>query len=425
MKISKHLVKAYALFAIIGLFFASCSDDSNNIVFKQLQAAGEITETTWETGTTVTIDSTVVVPEGKSLTIEPGVKIIFSGSKLGTASAPEFDVRGNLYVLGSAASPVVFTVPDSAQTTANEYLGLWGGIQCAGTCSEVVLNYAEVDYVGAPAGPSSIFVEQGESEGDPRFGLLFGNTDGKLVVHNSTFKYSADDFMRIKGGKISICNNIFAYIGDTGGEAVNVKSGTVGDMSFNMFYSIATNGTKWSNSGDITPQTDCNSYNNTFVNCGWRRNKEGRGGSVNIEKEGRGDSYNQLIVNCRYGVRVVGGEDAADTANVNCDYSMYYGNDSAMVANFRPTNGILPYAQNTCKHDVLANANPNFVKYDISTDKLKDLNINDLDFHLNSGSPAASGAYTGFSPKLSSLSVGGITYTTPKPASYFGCYTTE
>ncbi len=180
------------------LALVSCTEDS--VVFKSLTPAGEITETVWDGNTTIYIESDVVVPEGKTLTIEGGAKVIFIGDNLGTADAPEFQVRGNLYVLGTENNPVVFTVEDENKTEANMYTGLWGGIQCASTCGEIALVYAEISYTGAPAGPNSIFVEQGEDEGDPRYGVTFGNPSGKYVCEHSTFMYTADDATRVLAG---------------------------------------------------------------------------------------------------------------------------------------------------------------------------------------------------------------------------------
>ena len=344
---------------------------------------------------------------------------------MATSEAPEFQVRGNLYVQGTTSSPVKFTVESSEKTLDNRYMGLWGGIQCASTCDEIAIYNAVIEYVGAPAGPNSIFVEQGEDEGDPRYGIFYGNIDGKYLIHNSKIRYAADDATRVIGGNVSFVNNQFSFIGATGGEAINMKSGVTGDVAFNLFYACATNGSKWSNSGDRTPQTNVKSYNNTFVNCGWRRNKEGRGASVNIEKEGRGESYNQLIVNCKYGVRIVGGEDASDTANVNADYSFYFGNEQIMVDEFYPTHGILPYLHNDCANDIAGKINENdpmFSGYDVATSKSADLELVGIDFHLKSNSPALTGANTNFSPIFSQFTIGGRTYTVPAPTTYFGAY---
>ena len=407
--------------------FSSCTKDKEDEgpQFLNLEASGPVSGT-WAGNSIVTITDDVVVPEGETLTIDAGAKVIFAGDNLGTAEAPEFQVRGKLFILGEPGKLVHFTVENANQTEANRYLGLWGGIQCAASCSELAINYARIEYAGAPAGPNSIFVEQGEDEGDPRYAIIFGNVDGKLAIHNSEIMNTTDDAFRSLGGKMSVVNNTFAYIGETGGEALNIKSGVEGDMAYNLFFSCATNGTKWSNSGSRTPQTSCNSYNNTFVNCGWRRNKEGRGASVNIEKGARGMSYNQLIVNSKYGVRLVGGDDAADLANTICDYSFYFGNEQIMIDEFYPTHGILDGVSSP--NDIMGNVNdnnPNFVDYNVATGKLENVDVFDYDFHLQANSTALTGAFTNFSPKISSLTIGGVTYTTPGPSSFYGAFGTN
>jgi hypothetical protein len=405
---------------------SSCKKEKQEeLQFKELTAAGEISGT-WEGNSIVTITEDVVIPKGQTLTIQAGAKIIFAGDNLGSATAPEFQVRGKLLVLGEPGKMVIFTVPTDKQTTKNRYLGLWGGIQCAATCDELAIKYARIEYAGAPAGPSSVFVEQGEDEGDPRYGIFFGNIDGKFALHHSEIMNMSDDGMRVIGGRVSICHNFMAYIGETGGEAINLKSGVEGDMAYNVFYNLATNGTKWSNSGSRSPQTDCNSYNNTFVNCGWRRNKEGRGASVNIEKGARGSSYNNLMVNCKYGIRVVGGDDAADLANTKSNYSWYFANEKIMVDEFFPTHGILDVTMTG--DDVMGSIDENdpmFENYNVQTGKSENLDIANLDFHLKSGSNTLTGAYTSFSPKFSSLTIAGITFDTPNPSSYFGALATK
>lgn len=402
------------LFVLLAtIAFVACEDD---VTFETITPGDEVSGT-WPANATVYIENDVEVPEGDILIIENGVKVIFQGSKLGTVNAPEFAVRGQLIVKGTDSNPVTFTVPTDSQTVANRYIGLWGGIQCAATCDGLVLDNAVIEYAGAPAGPNSVFVEQGEDEEDPRYAIFFGNMDGQFVMHNSTVAYTADDACRVIGGEFSIVNNLVAFNGETGGEAFNIKSGCVGDFCFNVFYAGATNGTKWSNSGDRAVQTNVQSYNNTFVACGWRRNKEGRGGSVNIEKGGKGNAYNNLIVNSKYGARLVGGEDAADTLNVAIDYSFYYGNETMMQDEYYPSHGILVAAD--CPNDIL-DVDPMFEGYDISTGKLEDLDYNTVDFHLKSGSPALTGAKTGVQPLISSMTIDGLTYTTPSSSEYFG-----
>ena len=53
------------------------------------------------------------------------------------------------------------------------------------------------------------------------------------------------------------------------------------------------------------PASNVRMYNNTIVNSGYRRSAAVRGGSINFEEGAGGMAYNNLIVNCKFGLRVV------------------------------------------------------------------------------------------------------------------------
>jgi len=127
--------------------------------------------------------------------------------------------------------------------------------------------------------------------------------------------------------------------GIKGGDCLNCKGGTVGDMAYNLFVGIATNGQKASNKGQPVggQQTNINMWNNTFVSCGYRQIQTGRGANINFEEGARGKAYNNLMVNCKFGMRIVN-NPAADTANIRYGNN-YYWADSLSVANqIYPTN---------------------------------------------------------------------------------------
>src|SRR5258708_7898352 len=125
----------------------------------------------------------------------------------------------------------------------------------------------------------------------------------------------------------------FEKCGSTGGEAMNAKAGTIGDFAYNLCVGMATNGPKLSNSGAAVgvPGSNVHMYNNTIVNCGYRRQAAGRGGSIDFEEGAGGMAYNNIIVNCKFGLRVVQ-NPIADTANLRYGYNYTYA-DSASVAN--------------------------------------------------------------------------------------------
>ena len=54
---------------------------------------------------------------------------------------------------------------------------------------------------------------------------------------------------------------------------------------------------------ETIPLTEMTVYNNTMVNCGWRRSKNKKGGSVWVEKAAKPVFVNNLIYDCRYGLK--------------------------------------------------------------------------------------------------------------------------
>jgi hypothetical protein len=398
-----------------------------------VNVSGEV-EGTWAKNTTYIADGTLTVAKGKSLTIPEGVTVIFDGT--GTQAAPEFAILGNLYCMGTADKPITFTIPEAKRTKANIFAGLWGGIQATPDAGEVVLQYAVIEYTGAPTGVGNASLYSGSpyADGDPRYGLLFSNTNGKFVMQHSIIRYTADDGMRVVGGTVLITNNTYILTGKNGGESVNIKSSVTGTVAYNMSYRSATNAYKWSNASGTSssPQTDIDAYNNTAVECGWRQTKTGRGGSVNIEKGGRGQCYNNLIVNCRFGVKLV---KDADTVNINTGYNHYYGTDDVMVNQFYPTDGWLVKGWKESKKDIagLAKENdPAFASYTVSDyTSTYPVDPSSLDymsptssFFLKTGAPGLAKGKTGFTVK-SSFIVNGVTYTPPAPSAFIGAYGTN
>ena len=97
----------------------------------------------WSADTTVTLTGHFSGPEGKSLYIYEGARIVASN----VAVKPEIVGLGNMYVLGTEEKPVIFTVEASSQS--DRFSRNWGGIICGYDCQEVVMLHAIVEYGGA------------------------------------------------------------------------------------------------------------------------------------------------------------------------------------------------------------------------------------------------------------------------------------
>lgn len=416
-----------ALLVSGSLFLTSCGDDDkddNNGGGGTVgggDLSGEVSGTL--TKGTYTITSDITVPEGQELRLEAGVILAFDGDGLSPETSPQITVAGDLIALGTENDPVMFTVPADRRDPSNAYEGFWGGIQCLPTCDALVLQHAIVEYTGGPSAQNEIY-----DAGDPRYGIHFANPSGVLIFDHSILRHIADDGIRPQGGaRLAVLNSQFYNIGETGGEGINMKDGTVGDVAYNLFYSVATNGSKPAGEGDGVPQTNIANYNNTFVNCGFRRVQSGRGGSINFENGAKGINYNNLIVNSRFGIRFRG-DKLPDLAKIEYDHTHYYANDPVDEDNFFPSTDV------NAQGDRLTSVQPNdiiqqdplFVNYPVSTDKMTaNLDAHNFDFHLQANAPGVGVGKTDFSPIHSTLSARGVTVTIPAPSNFIGAYGTK
>jgi hypothetical protein len=371
------------------------------------------------------VTADIIVPAGKKLILKPGVVLAFDGSA--AAVKPEIRVEGDLVAEGTATDPILFTVPEPVRLDENAYEGMWGGIQATNSCAALILRHCVVEYTGAAAGDAMPDVYDA---GDPRFAIHFGNPEGVFVFERCTLRNIADDGIRPDGGgKMAIMHSVFYNVGETGGEGLNIKDGTVGDVCYNLFYAVATNGCKPAGKGDGVPQTNINTYNNTFINCGHRRAQSGRGGSTNLEDGAKGLNYNNLIVNCKFGIRLRG-DDLPDLDNTKYGYTHYYATDATDKDNFWPSTDVVPNTdpveRRTKKQDSdIVDSDPKFVNYAVSTDKLTKILNPAWDFHLKSDAPGLTKGKTDFTPVHSTLTAAGVTVTIPAPSNFIGAFGTK
>ena len=295
-----------ASLAVVGMTFTACDEEPGNPGGTTVEnVAGEVSGV-WEKNSVVKISGHITVPEGKTLVVEEGVKVIFSSNGVGVSHTPiEFIVDGNLYTQGTKENPVLFSVDESERTESNAFAGLWGGIVATDKCAEMVIDNTIIEYTGGAVlkdSPSAVrgIYEAGE-DFDPQ--ITTKNVNGKYVVTNSVLRYGASDAIYMMGGSGIIANNIFAGNGYDGGEAVNVKAGCKVDVAQNIMYSPNTNGLKLSSSGQNDDggraQALIRAYNNTIINAGWRRDGV-KGGCIYVEKNALVSVFNNMLVNCKF-----------------------------------------------------------------------------------------------------------------------------
>jgi hypothetical protein len=396
------------------LVFNACEND--DVKPKKAIFEGGDVSGVWEKNSTYTVEGHMVVPEGESLTIEEGVTVIMANPALAT----EIIVNGNLYIQGTKDNPVLFTVHDSVRTAENVMAGLWGGILCNTSSEEVLINYAIFEYSGATTTEDSPSVQRGlyKAEAGEGLPLLWNsNVDGKLVVTNSIMRNCAEDIFYLEGGSLLIYNNIFHTSGVSGGEAVNIKSGCVADVAFNLFYSPNTNALKLSNADLREPQATVNAYNNTILNAGWRRPSV-KGGSVWLEDNVNAKIFNNLIANCRFGVK----NDDADERSVY-NYNYYYGYSQTCVNQFQATESKVVRGANDFAGNTAGANDPMFENYPLNTD-VNNYTLNTAwDFHLKATSPAFGKGTTTYGRNFpSGVTIKGVVYTAPAPSTTVGAF---
>lgn len=322
----KYLLFATAL--VIGL--SSCENENIN-PYDYAAKTDTITINTGDANTVKTAiasyptgsivwshDTTLVtsfkIPEGVSLYIEPGVHVTVSHDSQEADKHPvEIVALGNLYAMGTKEKPVVIT---SDTGKPND----WGGIICGYNCEEVVLSHVELADCGATPTESSMSFQNKLFKttidgGVPAF--HFCNTNGRFAMIDCYLHDNYNDQTYFTGGKGIITGCTFADSGNSndGGEAINVKSGCTLDIAYNLIYNACTNAFKLSDAGvEKNFASKLVIYNNTIVDCGWRRTKNKKGGNVWLEKGIAPVFVNNLMVDNRYGIRQPK-KDGGDIAN--------------------------------------------------------------------------------------------------------------
>ena len=385
------------------VFCTSCENDNINPYDysngENKTIAGSII---WTKDTT--LSESVEIPVGTSLYIAPGVTVT---CKSAVQVPVEIVVLGNLYCLGTEENPVTFT----SDTKKPED---WGGIICGYNSEEVVLNHVDIAYGGATPTESSVSFQNKLFKttldgGVPAF--HFCNVNGKFVVNDCFFHDNYNDQTYFTGGQGIITNNIFADSGNAadGGEAINVKAGCKLDVANNIIYNACTNAFKLSNAGnsEVIPLSEMTAYNNTIIDCGWRRSKNKKGGSVWVEKAAKPIFVNNLIYDSRYGLKQPK-QDGADMEHSRLTPNYYFASTETGVKQMAKGASLGFWFDSDIKSTVAGQLNPLFKSFRQS--EKMDVNCEDddvakgaplafdkaWDFNFQEGSPALSGGVTDF-----------------------------
>jgi hypothetical protein len=402
-------------------------------------------------GKTYYFSSNITVNGGDTLLMQPGTKLIALGDGTTYQTAPEIFVHGTFISLGTQAQPNYITVANAAtlhqqansQNYTNVFQGWWGGIFCEPgpvtaedpnpTGGDLIIKWTHLEFAGGPSGPADdigVYTPQGS----PRWTIYFGNITKNIVLQDSWIFGSRDDAMRVAGGHVDISRNTYELCGVAAGEACNIKSGSVGDVDYNMVIGAATNAFKISDAGTTGTQCNINCYNNTMVNCGYRQNStSGHGGSIDFEKSAKGNAYNNMIVNCAIGLRVL---SSADTKNIKYNNQMYYGYNQAIVNQFNASDGVSTFQTGDIYSTTPQANNPLFYNFDVNAYNYTTfpapvtannqtpaiVMVGTSSFRIMSASPAYSKAGTGLTAYNTGTSTGNYAPNVTLPGKDIGAY---
>ncbi len=467
----KNLRNALLLLSVLAL--ASCSKKDKAVISVPLLQVGKSVSNTAPLsgaikGTmladqTYTISGDVTINAGDTLLIQKGVKVnVLNGAN--------FIVNGIFLTLGTKTDPITITDPSKAKTTGASsaatdvaYVGGWGGIYCNQSCPLLVIKWTHLDFGGAGLAAPPF---TGPSTGD-QYIVYWQNPNGAFIMEDSWIYGGPDDAVRFYGGHINMMRNTLEKCGGTGGDGFNAKGGTQGNMAYNLIIGGATNGTKSANDpGTQAPQTEIAMYNNTYVNDGYRNSGTygARSGSIEVENNSRALAFNNLIVDCNFGVRIAGGNNVtakvylADTLShadgpitqTAYGYNFYYVDNVAQANQIVPTN----IAQAVVTHpkatdipnmaqllgstytfgkaydgsSLVGKNNPQFVNYTLpNLNFASQASVDGFDFHLQKSSPAVGKATQTFNPVTAGIPVDpnfGSSGITP-PGKDIGAYQTD
>ena len=302
--------KILFLSSLIMIFFMSaCKKDSNVSNADTLPASNPITDTNLKgflKGTlladkTYTLVGDVFIKSVDTLGVQQGVTVRAKGNF-------GFYVSGTIIAIGTSDKPLTFTTDSIAPKYGQGY---WAGFRCDSAAKQVVIKWAHINYTG---GPDS---RDGEQFAVRVHGISSGsyNSATKVVLEDCWFRGGIDDALRLEGPiKISIKRNTIQHCGNLDGDNINIKTGVTGDVAYNYIWASANNGIKLNTGKVLFPETKVNIYNNTLINCGYRKTGEPTN-SILIDSYAAGSVYNNLIIGSHTGIRIT---KAADIAN--CTY---------------------------------------------------------------------------------------------------------
>ena len=247
--------------------------------------SGVLGDETWTTGSIIILEDRVTVPDGVTLTIEPGVVVKGEVGAGANASALLIARGGTLNANGTAASPIIFTtIADeimpgeiASPNLAPDVQGLWGGLIILGR-APISADADAVQIEGIPPSDTNglyggtanddnsgtiryISIRHGGTnigEGNEINGLTLGGVGNGTTIEFVEIIGNQDDGIEPFGGSVDVTNLLVWNAGDDSFDCDQAYTGTIdnfiGILGGNSDHGLELDGPEGSADGAYTLQ---------------------------------------------------------------------------------------------------------------------------------------------------------------------------
>ena len=366
--------------------FSACKKSVNDLIdatanypkppasFVKSQNLTGVLKGTLKQDSTYYLVGNVAVKPGDTLAVQQGATIIAKGNY-------QFQISGTLLCLGTDAKQITFTSnsPTKFSDVANN-TGQWGGFLFDSTAVYVYVKYTHINFTGGPdssGSPQASF----DVEGSQTY-----NGNAHIVFEDSWMYGGVDDGIHLAGNiTVSIKRNVLQRLGGPDGETMNIKKGVKGDIAYNYIWSAANNGIKLNTGSILVPETQMNIFNNTIVDCGWRKVGEATN-SILIDKWASANIYNNIMVGNNTGLNIT---EKSDSMNCHYGYNLIFAISSDYSTWIYPIGSYGKMQATDVTGSTAALCNSVFTSWAPPTTVLPDMTLSDGDVpSLKAGSPA-------------------------------------
>ena len=227
-----------------------------------------------------TIQDSIVINVGDTLRISPGDTLKMANDPA-TGGAGWIHILGTFICEGTSTNRIVITTASKGPKSPGMWGGIWGD-----SCKYVSVKFTNILWAGGND-------KTGHAYRTFDIYSNYANTTQTVFTDNLVIG-TVDDCIGLHGGNASVLRNYIKWCGAPDGDNINVKSGTVGEIAYNVIWASGGNGIKINADATLPRLTNMCIHNNTIVAGGWRRVTE-LGYAILVDKSARAQIYNNIM----------------------------------------------------------------------------------------------------------------------------------